>query len=93
MVRRRTTRPRRGRPGQDGYQLINRLSALSDERVRRIPAIAVTAYARLEDRERALSSGFNLHGQADRFSASRGGVGARASLTVRTRIADGAHGT
>lgn len=44
-------------PGSDGYDLINALRS-SDGRSRFVPAIAITAYAKDEDRERALASGF-----------------------------------
>jgi len=45
-------------PGQDGYELLQRVRALDSDHARLIPAIAITAYAREEDRQRALSSGF-----------------------------------
>jgi CheY-like chemotaxis protein len=44
-------------PDEDGYVLLARLRATQAE----LPAIAVTAHARQEDRERALSAGFNLY--------------------------------
>jgi len=47
-------------PDLDGYDLIERVRALGD-RQGRIPAIAVTAYARPEDRDRALAAGYNGH--------------------------------
>jgi signal transduction histidine kinase/ActR/RegA family two-component response regulator len=50
-----------GMPGEDGYSLITRLRALEAERGGRIPAVALTAYARVEDRLRALSAGYNMH--------------------------------
>jgi len=50
-----------GMPGRDGYDLIRSVRALPPEQGGRIPAIAVTAYAALEDRELALSAGFQLH--------------------------------
>ena len=50
-----------GLPGDDGYALIQKLRAQETERVRSIPALAVTAYARAEDRTRALSAGFQMH--------------------------------
>jgi CheY-like chemotaxis protein len=50
-----------GMPGEDGYSLIQRIRALPAERGGRVRAAAVTAYARGEDRRRALSVGFNLH--------------------------------
>src|SRR5881296_1381725 len=50
-----------GLPGDDGYTLIQKLRTLEAEHGRSIPALAVTAYARVEDRTRALSSGFQMH--------------------------------
>ena len=52
---------RRGHMGLDGYALIQKLRTLEAERGWSIPALAVTAYARVEDRTRALSSGFQMH--------------------------------
>jgi signal transduction histidine kinase/DNA-binding response OmpR family regulator len=48
-------------PGEDGYSLINKLRALTPEKGANIPAIALTALARPEDSEHALSAGFQLH--------------------------------
>ncbi len=50
-----------GMPEQDGYFLIRRIRTLSDDEKRDIPAIALTAFARNEDRARALTEGFNQH--------------------------------
>jgi PAS domain S-box-containing protein len=51
-----------GMPGTDGYALIRRLRAREAAQGRRaMPAIAATAYARSEDRERALLAGYQLH--------------------------------
>lgn len=50
-----------GMPGEDGYSLIRKVRALEDENSSRIPAIALTAYAREEDRVRALLAGFQVH--------------------------------
>jgi PAS domain S-box-containing protein len=47
-------------PGEDGYTLARRLRALDEPTVRPI-CIALTALARPEDRERALSAGFDAH--------------------------------
>jgi signal transduction histidine kinase/CheY-like chemotaxis protein len=47
-----------GMPGQSGYDFIKALRALPVERGGNVPAIALTAYARVEDRVRALRSGF-----------------------------------
>jgi len=48
-------------PEQDGYDLIRAIRSLPDEDLRRIPALALTAFARIEDRERALREGFQAH--------------------------------
>ena len=50
-----------GMPEEDGYTLIGKLRALGPERGGGIPAVALTAYARSEDRMRALASGFQVH--------------------------------
>ncbi|MCA1612886.1 MAG: GAF domain-containing protein [Acidobacteria bacterium] len=51
-----------GMPGRDGYTLVRRLRALEAERgAKRLPAIALTAYARNEDRAAALEAGFEAH--------------------------------
>jgi CheY-like chemotaxis protein len=46
-------------PGMNGYQLLNRLRGL--EEGRRVPAIALTPYARAEDRTRSLLAGYQGH--------------------------------
>jgi signal transduction histidine kinase/ActR/RegA family two-component response regulator len=50
-----------GMPEEDGYQLIGKMRALEAGLADRIPAIALTAYARVEDRVRALNAGFQVH--------------------------------
>ena len=50
-----------GMAGADGYQLIGQVRALKDEKVATIPAVAVTAYARADDRRRLLLAGFQMH--------------------------------
>jgi len=50
-----------GMPRQDGYELIRRLRALPPERGGRIPALALTAYARGEDGAALLAAGFQRH--------------------------------
>ncbi|MEW6737257.1 MAG: CHASE domain-containing protein [Acidobacteriota bacterium] len=47
--------------GEDGYELIRKVRSGIVERHRNIPAIALTAYAKAEDRMRAFSAGFNMH--------------------------------
>ena len=50
-----------GMPGMDGFELLSELRHSAVEWRRRIPAAAVTAYARSEDRARSLTSGFQMH--------------------------------
>ena len=49
-----------GMPSMDGYQLIREVRGL-DGPNRRVPAIALTAYATREDRRRALDAGYDEH--------------------------------
>jgi CheY-like chemotaxis protein len=50
-----------GMPDADGFELIRRVRALGPEGGGKIPAIALTAFARSEDRTRALRAGFLVH--------------------------------
>lgn len=50
-----------GLPGEDGNQLIRSLRGGLSSDVNRVPAIALTAFAGKEDRDRAFESGFNRH--------------------------------
>jgi PAS domain S-box-containing protein len=50
-----------GMPETDGYQLISNVRKLSPERGGRIPAAALTAYAGVEHRIKALSAGYQMH--------------------------------
>jgi signal transduction histidine kinase/CheY-like chemotaxis protein len=47
-------------PNEDGYSLIAKVRALEAKSGQQIPAVALTAYVRVEDRTRALSAGFNM---------------------------------
>ena len=49
-----------GMPKMDGYQLIRTLRA-EESRSERIPALALTAFARAEDRKRSLVAGYQAH--------------------------------
>ncbi|HWA72488.1 MAG TPA: ATP-binding protein [Polyangiaceae bacterium] len=49
-----------GMPGEDGYSFVRRVRALPEPK-RSVPALALTAYARVEDRTAALRAGFNMH--------------------------------
>jgi signal transduction histidine kinase len=48
-------------PEHDGYELIRQIRQRSSDRGGMVPAVALTAYARPEDAERSLSSGFQIH--------------------------------
>ena len=50
-----------GMPDLDGYELIRRIRTMHASAARNIPAIALTAYARADDRQRALLAGFQMH--------------------------------
>jgi PAS domain S-box-containing protein len=50
-----------GMAHSDGFELIKRIRQSSDPAVREVPAAALTAYARAEDRMKVLQSGFQMH--------------------------------
>ena len=50
-----------GMPKVDGYELLRMVRALGPARGVRLPAITLTAFARSEDRTRALHAGFLVH--------------------------------
>jgi CheY-like chemotaxis protein len=50
-----------GMADEDGYSLVRRVRALGAEEGGTIPAIALTAYTRNEDRSKALAAGFTSH--------------------------------
>jgi len=50
-----------GMPDEDGYQLVRKIRARPAEAGGRVPAIALTAYARTEDRLQALRAGYHMH--------------------------------
>ena len=84
-----------GLPSVDGYALIRSVRALPTEAGPLIPAVALTAYARSEDRTTALRAGFDVHltkphrpGRADRrhLDTRRG----RAALRWTARAGAGA---
>ena len=50
-----------GMPGEDGYSLLRRLRRDAASSAARIPAVALTAYARPEDAEEARAAGFEAH--------------------------------
>jgi PAS domain S-box-containing protein len=50
-----------GMPDEDGYALLRKVRALPADEGGRVPAIALTAYARTEDRLQALRAGYQMH--------------------------------
>ncbi len=50
-----------GMPGRDGFDLIRHVRGLPVERGGAVPAAALTAYTRAEDRQRILQAGFSMH--------------------------------
>ncbi len=50
-----------GMPGEDGYALLTQVRELPDDEGGDTPAVALTAFARPEDRRRALMAGFQMH--------------------------------
>ncbi|MRG97621.1 GAF domain-containing protein [Polyangium spumosum] len=48
-------------PGDDGLSLIRKIRSRTPDRIATVPAIALTAYTRPEDRVRALNAGFQMH--------------------------------
>jgi hypothetical protein len=76
-------------PDEDGYSLIRKLRSRTDAEGGRIPAVALTAYARGEDRKRSLLAGFQGHiakpAEPTELLALIG------SLVGRTGVAGGSH--
>lgn len=50
-----------GMPDEDGYSLIRKIRAAEAGTAKHLPAVALTAFARMEDRIKALSAGYNMH--------------------------------
>jgi len=50
-----------GMAAMDGFDLIRRVRSFDEKRQSPLPAIAITAYARPEDRQRSLLAGFHMH--------------------------------
>jgi len=48
-------------PGEDGFSLLRKVRALPSARASMVPAAALTAFAREEDRQEALKAGFQVH--------------------------------
>lgn len=50
-----------GMPREDGYSLIKKVRKIKAKWAREMPAVALTAYATVEERDRALHAGFQVH--------------------------------
>ncbi|MEG4251762.1 response regulator [Microcoleus sp. Pol10D4] len=50
-----------GMPVEDGYSLIRKVRSSASDKIKRLPAVALTAYASEEDRDRAIATGYNEH--------------------------------
>jgi CheY-like chemotaxis protein len=50
-----------GMPVEDGYSLIGKVRSSASDKIKRLPAVALTAYASEEDRDRALAAGYDEH--------------------------------
>lgn len=50
-----------GMPGENGYSLLRRVRASGPPASRQVPALALTAYTRRDDRDQALAAGFTAH--------------------------------
>jgi CheY-like chemotaxis protein len=50
-----------GMPGEDGYSFVRRIRELSRDEGGLTPALALTAFARAEDRRKAIEAGFDVH--------------------------------
>jgi signal transduction histidine kinase/ActR/RegA family two-component response regulator/PAS domain-containing protein len=75
-----------GMPQMDGYELLRRIRALGEAKGGKLPAIALTAFARSEDRTRALRVGFQVHVSKPVEPSEI--VATVASLVGRTEVAD-----
>ncbi|MEG4272720.1 MULTISPECIES: PAS domain S-box protein [unclassified Microcoleus] len=50
-----------GMPVEDGYSLIRKVRSSTSDKIKRLPAVALTAYASEQDRDRAIAAGYNEH--------------------------------
>ena len=50
-----------GMPASDGYWLIRKVRSSASDTIKRLPAVALTAYASEEDRDQALAAGYDEH--------------------------------
>ncbi|PSB44127.1 histidine kinase, partial [filamentous cyanobacterium Phorm 6] len=50
-----------GMPVEDGYSLIRKVRSSESDKIKRLPAVALTAYASEQDRDRAIDAGYDEH--------------------------------
>lgn len=50
-----------GMPGEDGYELIKKVRSLRKKNGGKIPAIALTGFAGLDDKSKAIAAGYQTH--------------------------------
>lgn len=50
-----------GMPVEDGYSLIRKVRSSESDKIKRLPAVALTAYASEQDRDRAIAAGYDEH--------------------------------
>jgi len=48
-------------PVEDGYSLIRKARSSESDKIKRLPAVALTAYASQQDRDRAIDAGYDEH--------------------------------
>ena len=72
-----------GMPEMNGYDLISRIRQLAEDHGGRTPAVALTAYAGIDDRKRALAAGYGMHIPKPFIAAEL--ISAVISLTERHR--------
>ncbi len=73
-----------GMPEMNGYDLIGRIRQLGEDHGGRTPAVALTAYAGIDDRKRALAAGYEIQIPKPFVAAEL--IGAAISLTERQRL-------
>jgi PAS domain S-box-containing protein len=73
-----------GMPEMNGYDLVARIRRLGEEQGGRTPAIALTAFAGFDDRQRALAAGYEMHIPKPFVGAEL--ISASTSLTERHRV-------
>ncbi|MEG4986663.1 hypothetical protein QUB08_12935 [Microcoleus sp. BR0-C5] len=57
---------------EDGYSLIRKVRSSESDNIKRLPAVALTAYASEEERDRAIATGYDEHvNKADRTRSLR----------------------